>query len=125
MQKAAEEQKFEQALEIRNQIIRIEKLVQKQIVDTQNTKNQDVIAFRKQDETLKIVQFYVKKGVLSGKQDFKIEIQENAEQEFLKAFYRQNPLPHEIILNNVIWQDENEKENLEAFLQIYAVRMSR
>lgn len=61
MQKAAEEQKFEQALEIRNQIIRIEKLVQKQIVDTQNTKNQDVIAFRKQDETLKIVQFYVKK----------------------------------------------------------------
>ena len=115
MQKVAEEQKFEQALEIRNQIIRIEKLVQKQIVDTQNTKNQDVIAFRKQDETLKIVQFYVKKGVLSGKQDFKIEIQENAEQEFLKAFYRQNPLPHEIIINNVIWQDENEKENLEAF----------
>jgi excinuclease ABC subunit C len=115
MHQASNEQKFEQALEIRNQITRFEQLAQKQIVDTQNTKNQDVIAFQKQGDTLKIVQFCVKKGVLSGKQDFKIETQENAEREFLKAFYRQNPLPHEIILNSVIWQDESAKENLEAF----------
>lgn len=115
MKNAAAEQKFEQALEIRNQLTRLEQLAQKQIVDTQNTKNQDVIAFCKQGDFLKIVQFCVKKGVLSGKQDFKIEIQENAEQEFLKAFYRQNPLPHEIILNNAIWQSEIEKETLEAF----------
>ncbi|MGB4498144.1 MAG: excinuclease ABC subunit UvrC [Methylococcaceae bacterium] len=115
MQQAANEQKFEQALEIRNQLTRLEQLAQKQIVDTQNTKNQDVIAFRKQGNFLKIIQFCVKKGVLSGKQDFKIEIQENAEQEFLKAFYRQNPLPHEIILNSAIWQNEAEKETLEVF----------
>jgi excinuclease ABC subunit C len=74
-----------------------------------------VIAFRRQGEFLKIVQFCVKKGVLSGKQDFKIDFQEKAEQEFLKAFYRQNSLPHEIIVNSEIWQNENTKETLEVF----------
>lgn len=115
MQQAAQQQKFEQALEIRNQIMRLEQLAHKQIVDTQNTKNQDVIAFRRIGEQMRVVQFCVKKGVLSGKQDFKIDLQDNAELEFLKAFYRQNPLPHEIILNNAIWEDESEKETLEAF----------
>lgn len=115
MENAANEQKFERALEIRNQLQRLEQLEQKQIVDTQNTKNQDVIAFQTQDSQLHIVYFCVKKGVLSGKQTFKIEIQENTEQEFLKAFYRQNPLPHEIILSRAIWLDEQEKENLETF----------
>jgi excinuclease ABC subunit C len=91
MENAADEQKFERALEIRNQLQRLQQLEQKQIVDTQNSKNQDVIAYQTQNGQLHIVHFCVKKGVLSGKQTFKIEIQENTEQEFLKAFYRQNP----------------------------------
>lgn len=115
MQNAATAQKFELALEIRNQLTRLEQLTQKQIVDTQNVKNQDVIAFAKHGEKLKIVQFCVKKGVLSGKQDFSLDYQENIESDFLRAFYRQNPLPHEIILNHAIWQDDAEKENLETF----------
>lgn len=115
MENAANEQKFERALEIRNQIERLKLLENKQIVDTQNTKNQDVIAFQTQNNWLHIVHFCVKKGVLSGKQTFKIELQDNAQEEFLKAFYRQNTLPHEIILNGEIWQDESEKENLETF----------
>ena len=115
MQKAAEAQKFERALEIRNQLTRLDQLSQKQIVDTQNTRNQDVIAFRKQGEQMRVVQFCIKRGVLAGKQDFKLDYQEHVEQEFLSAFYRKNPLPHEIIVNTEIWTDDAEKENLESF----------
>ena len=115
MKNAAAAQEFERALEIRDQLTRLQKLAQKQIVDTQNHQNQDVLAFRRQGEQMRVVQFCVKKGVLSGKQDFTLDYQDHIAQEFLMAFYRKNPLPHEIIVNAAIWQDDVEKENLEAF----------
>ncbi len=115
MQQAAMAQKFERALEIRNQLTRLEQLAHKQIVDTQNTKNQDVLAFRRHGEQMRVVQFSVKRGVLSGKQEFTFDYQDNIAHDFLTAFYRKNPLPHEIIVNIAIWQNDLEKENLEAF----------
>jgi excinuclease ABC subunit C len=115
MQQAAHELQFERALEWRNQLIRLQALQQKQNVDILNSKNQDVFAFYKQMQWLYITQFGVKKGVLLGKQTFKIECDDNSELEFLKAFYRKNPLPHEIIVNSILWQDDNDKSNIEAF----------
>ncbi|MFZ2725416.1 MAG: excinuclease ABC subunit UvrC [Methylococcaceae bacterium] len=115
MQKAADELQFERALELRNQLTRLQALQQKQSVDILNIKNQDVFAFYKQLQWLYITQFSVKKGVLLGKQTFKIENDAYSELEFLKAFYRKNPLPHEIMVNSILWQDDNDKTNIEAF----------
>lgn len=115
MQKAAEQLQFERALELRNQLTRLQALQQKQSVDILNTKNQDVFAFDKQMQWLYITQFSLKKGVLLAKQTFKIESDDYSELEFLKAFYRKNPLPHEIIVNRLLWQDETDKTNIESF----------
>ena len=51
----------------------------------------------------------VRRGVLLGKKDFKIQYQESFEQEFLRAFYASNQIPREIILSKECWADEEEK----------------
>ena len=115
MQQAAADLKYEQALEIRNQLSRLQHIAQKQVVDTQNTRNQDVIAFRRDGEQMRVVRFRVQRGVLLGKQDFVFDYQDHVDREFLTIFYSNHSLPHEIILNAAIWQDDSEKDSLEAF----------
>ena len=116
MQRASDEQKFERALEIRNQLNRLQNLEQKQIIDAQNTQNQDVIAFERQGEQMHIVRFGIKRGVLSTKQNFCVDYETRIKQAFVMAFYQTNTLPHEIIVNQAIWGDEAEKESLETVL---------
>lgn len=116
MQIAAKEHKFEQALELRNQIASIRLLTENQIVDNERRFDQDIMAFRKNGEKLHAVQMGVRKGVLLGKKEFEIDFQPQIEQEFLKAFYTSNQIPREILLNQACWQDNAEKTALEEFL---------
>ncbi|MFH0971388.1 MAG: excinuclease ABC subunit UvrC [Candidatus Micrarchaeota archaeon] len=113
---ASHGQKFERALELRNQIQSIRLLTQKQIVDNDKRFDQDILAFLKLGEKVLIVQMGVRKGVLLGKKEFKIDNQAGVEQGFLKAYYSSNQIPGEIILNAKCWADESEKMALEAFL---------
>jgi excinuclease ABC subunit C len=115
MQEASKEEKYEHALEFRNQLDSINLLSRDQIVDHEKNYDQDILAFKKVGEKVLIVQMGVRKGVLLGKKDFEIEHQENFEQEFLRAFYSSNQIPREIILSKECWADEEEKEALETF----------
>lgn len=116
MQAAAKEQKYEQALELRNQVASIRLLTENQIVDNERRFDQDIMVFRKNTEKLLVIQMGVRKGVLLGKKDFIIDFQPQIEQEFLKAFYSSNQIPREILLNTICWQDNAEKIALEEFL---------
>ena len=116
MQTASKEQKYERALELRNQIASIQLLTQRQIVDNERRFDQDVMAFRQFGEKVLAVQMGVRKGVLLGKKEFSIDLQPQIEQEFLKAFYGVNQIPREILLNKPCWQDNTEKAALEEFL---------
>ncbi|HTY74671.1 MAG TPA: excinuclease ABC subunit UvrC [Candidatus Nanoarchaeia archaeon] len=115
MEAASQDQKYERALEMRNQIASIRLLNQKQIVDRERRFDQDVMAFRQLGEKVLIVQMGVRRGVLLGKKEFKVDLQPQVEQEFLKAFYSTNQIPREILLNRQCWQDSSEKAALEAF----------
>ncbi len=115
MEAASREQKYERALELRNQIASIRLLTHRQIVDTERRFDQDVMAFRNHGEKVLIVQMGVRKGVLLGKKEFSIDLQPNIEQEFLKAFYTANQLPREILLNKPCWVDHKEKAAMEEF----------
>jgi len=115
MQVASQEQKYERALELRNQIASIRLLMDRQIVDTERRFDQDVMVFRNYGEKVLIVQMGVRKGVLLGKKEFSIDLQPNIEQEFLKAFYTANQLPREILLNQPCWVDRREKAAMEEF----------
>jgi excinuclease ABC subunit C len=116
MQEASTQQKYERALELRNQIASIRLLTERQIVDNERRFDQDVMAFRQFGEKVLAVQMGVRKGVLLGKKEFQIDLQPQIEQEFLKAFYATNQIPREILLNKSCWQDPAEKAALEEFL---------
>ena len=116
MQAASQEQKFEHALELRNQIASIRLLTEHQIVDNERQFDQDVMAFKQHGEKLLVVQMSVRKGVLLGKKEFSVDLQPQVEQEFLKAFYASNLIPREILLNRPCWQDNRERKALEQFL---------
>ncbi len=98
MQRASEQQNYERAIELRNQIASIQLLRQRQIVDNERKYDQDVMAFRQLGEKIVAIQMRVRRGVLLGKREFKVDLQPNVEQEFLKAFYETNKIPHEIMI---------------------------
>jgi excinuclease ABC subunit C len=116
MHEASREQKFERALELRNQISSIQLLTERQIVDKERRFDQDVLAFRQLGEKMLAVQMGVRKGVLLGKKEFSIDLQPQIEQEFLKAYYASSQIPREILLNKPCWQGSSEKAALEEFL---------
>ena len=115
MHAASQDQKYERALELRNQIASIQLLTQRQIVDKERRFDQDVMAFRQLDEKVMAVQMGVRKGVLLGKKEFTIDLQPQVEQEFLKAYYTTNQIPREILLNKPCWENNTEKAVLEKF----------
>ncbi|MDQ1280076.1 MAG: excinuclease subunit [Thermoproteota archaeon] len=115
MEAASGEQKYERALELRNQISSIQLLTQHQVVDTEKRFDQDVMAFRRLGEKVLVVQMSVRRGVLLGKREFSVDLQPNVEQEFLKVFYTANKIPREILLNKRMWLDGEEKAALEEF----------
>jgi excinuclease ABC subunit C len=116
MQQASANQRFEEALELRNQIASIRLLTERQIVDNERRFDQDVMVFRRVGEKMLAVQMGVRKGVLLGKKEFSVDLQPMIEQEFLKAFYTTNQIPREILLNQPCWQEPEEKAALEEFL---------
>jgi excinuclease ABC subunit C len=115
MQQASENQQYERALELRNQIASIRLLTQRQVVDQERRFDQDVMAFRRVGEKMLIVQMGLRKGVLLGKKAFSVAIKPQGEQEFLKAFYTTNQIPTEILLNKSCWESKEEKAALEEF----------
>ncbi len=116
MHAVAKEQKYERALELRNQIASIRLITQRQIVDKERRFNQDVMAFRQFGEKMLAVQMGVRKGVLLGKKEFLVDFQQQIEQEFVKAFYSTNQIPREILFNKPCWEGSAERSSLEEFL---------
>jgi excinuclease ABC subunit C len=115
MQNASQNQQYETALELRNQIQSIRLLTEHQIVDNERRFDQDVLVFKQVGDKMLAVQMGVRRGVLLGKKDFSVDVQPQIEQEFLKAFYSTNQIPREILLNKPCWQGAEEKKVLEEF----------
>jgi excinuclease ABC subunit C len=113
---ASANQKYEEALELRNQIASVRLLTEHQIVDNSRRFDQDVMVFRQVSEKMLVVQMGVRRGVLLGKKEFIVDLQPQIEQEFLKTYYTSNQIPREILLNKPCWQELEEKKALEQFL---------
>ena len=116
MEQAAQDQKYETALELRNQIASIRLVTEHQIVDNERRFDQDILAFKQVGDKMLAVQMGVRKGVLLGKKQFSVDLQPQVEQEFLKAYYTSNRIPREILLSKPVWQEPEEKKALEEFL---------
>ncbi|MCW4034959.1 MAG: excinuclease ABC subunit UvrC, partial [Candidatus Bathyarchaeota archaeon] len=115
MQKASQEVDYEHALELRNQIVSIQLLTQRQVVDGHRQFDQDVIAFRRLGDQMLVVQMGVRKGVLLGKKEYTLEFEPQIEQQFLKEFYSTKQIPQEILVNMPAWTDTEEQTALQEY----------
>ncbi|AKJ05510.1 excinuclease ABC subunit C [Archangium gephyra] len=117
MKQAAGDLKFEEAARIRDQLLAIERSLERQKVATTDFKDQDVFASHREGDRLLVYVLYVRQGRLNGGQAFPLGSQEFPDEELLPSFvnlyYDQgNFVPEEVLLP----LDIEEREGLEALL---------
>lgn len=98
MAACAEQQEFEKALVLRNQIAAIERLSEKQHVERPKDADQDVIAYTIAGDRVYLMVFSVEKGLLSGKQEYSFDNHEDFFEEFLALYYADRTPPQELII---------------------------
>jgi len=112
MAHAAESLDFERAAEIRDQISAVKKVSEKQKIISSALKDQDVIAFAREDNETCVQVFFIRGGKLIGREHFFLTGAENIEDEeshkeilssFVKQFYTDSKfVPREILLQEEI-----------------------
>jgi len=104
MEHAAANQDYEKAAVIRDQLLSLGEVMEKQKMEFNRNLDQDVIALSNDGEIVVVVVFRVRDGKIMGKEDFLMEgAQENTPQEILAAFIKQyysgpRQVPSEILL---------------------------
>ncbi len=98
MVRSSSEEKFEQALALRNQIRAIEGLAERQRVDRQKAYDEDILNYLVVDGTVYLALFKIHLGTLTGRQEFVFEHHEEFLPEFLVQYYAENPVPKEVVL---------------------------
>ncbi len=116
MQQASQHQQYEIALEKRRQRDALLHLKEKQKVDLIKHIDQDFLVYAQDNTRAFIELFSVTKGVISGKKEFRFELQDDLLEEFITLYYSQNPPPHEIVINTAFWKNEEERKTIEAYL---------
>ena len=112
MAEASENLEFEQAAELRDIIGAIKKLSERQIIENMNDNNRDVIAFVRHMQDVVFQVFFIRGGVITGRESFMPECMPDTDDtelmtDFVKQFYSGTPyVPKEIILQNEI--DDHE-----------------
>ena len=104
MAKFAEEEEFEKAAVIRDRILSMKSVLEKQKVVSEDGADRDVIAVVKDDRGAAIQMLYVRGGRLVGQRSFMLDgsseaAPTDAVQEFVKQYYSDVPeVPREILL---------------------------
>jgi excinuclease ABC subunit C len=104
MVKASESLDYETAAKLRNQLLAIEHLMQKQKVLSPDATDQDVIAVVKDERGASIQMLYVRNGKLIGQRHFVLDGSSEAAPseavgEFVKQYYTDSPeVPREVLL---------------------------
>lgn len=111
MKTQAEQQRFEQAKELRDQITALKNVRSMQVVERDTTYDQDVIGHMRVDEEIQFCVLRVRRGVISKKQEYRVQYEDTGVESFLKALYRESTPPGEIIIEEL-----TEKYALEKFL---------
>ncbi len=120
MDRAAEELRFERAAKLRDQIMAVEQVLERQKVISSRMVDQDVIAFVGQDGEAAVQMFYIRGGKLIGQNHFALEGANGggdpaeAVQEFVKQYYQSAAdVPQEVLLPCII----DEAKIVESWLR--------
>jgi excinuclease ABC subunit C len=122
MEEAAESLEFERAARIRDRVLGVEEVLQRQKVVTQDLIDQDVIAVVEDNTGLNgacVQMFYIRGGKLIGQSHYLVEgtgeeSQADIVQEFVKQYYQTaNFIPQEILLP----ENMDETEIIQSWLR--------
>ncbi|MFN8532780.1 MAG: excinuclease ABC subunit UvrC [Dehalococcoidia bacterium] len=119
MDAAAEALEFERAAALRDQIVAVEKVAERQKVVSAKNEDQDVIAFARNNGEACVQVFFVRNGRLIGREHFILQgtSEEDGSQivaSFVKQFYDQAPeVPPKILLPNPL----DEEQVIESWLK--------
>jgi len=108
MGKASEEMDYEKAAVLRDQILAIEKVVERQKIISSNNTNSDVIALARNNGDSCVQIFFIRNGRLIGREYFILEGTEDENEseivsQFIKQFYAEaSSIPQEILLPNQV-----------------------
>ena len=89
---------FENALKLRNQITAIENLNERQKMKREKKYNEDIINFEIKDDKVYLILFNIYKGTLNNKADFVFDYHIDFLEEFIIQYYSENPVPKELIV---------------------------
>ena len=118
IQEAAESRKYEQAAYLRDKMIAIENISQKQKVSNINENSIDVIGIARNDLSSCIEVFFVRQSRMIGRENYFLnDVQELSSKEVLSEFVKQYYLNNENIPSKIMMSEEIEdKELLEEVL---------
>ena len=112
MQAASDGLQFERAAALRDQLVAIERVVEKQKIISAEQLDSDVIAFARDDRSACVQVFFVRAGKLIGREYFVLEGAEDAADDevvtqFVKQFYTEAAyIPAEVILPEAVPEAE-------------------
>ncbi|MDH4331579.1 MAG: excinuclease ABC subunit UvrC [Desulfobulbaceae bacterium] len=104
MEKAAAALRFEEAAQLRDRIASLNKTLEKQQVVATHNRDQDVLGFARQGESVAVALLFIRKGVISGQQAFFLSDPVGTDPEvlteILSRFYGEEGqyLPQEVLL---------------------------
>lgn len=111
MSQFSQEQNYEKALEVRNQISAIQRLSEHQNMQRERKHDEDIVNYVIKDDTVYLMLFNVAKGIVTTKNEFVFEYNPDFYEEFLVQYYSEKPVPPELIIPQEI------SPSLKDFLQ--------
>lgn len=102
MEKEAKDQRFEQAISLRERYLALKKILEEQKMTTDRGENEDIIGLANWDETYSFVVLVKRDGKIIGKRDYRIKnwfSKGEVLEQFLEQFYENNSdIPKRILL---------------------------
>ncbi|MDM7934817.1 MAG: excinuclease ABC subunit UvrC [Methanothrix sp.] len=98
MQYLSARQEYERARELRDEILSLERLLERQSVDHWQEVDQDVLCYRTADDMVCLMLFKVHSGSLEEKEEFVFPWSSTFLEEFLVQYYTETRPPDELIL---------------------------
>ena len=120
MKNYSDNQNYEKALTLRNEILSIEHLSQRQKMQREKKYNEDIINYAIKDGKVYLMLFNIYKGTLHNKNEYEFDYNDDFFEEFIIQYYSDSPIPKEVILPDKL---SDSIENFLTFMKGSTVRV--
>ena len=119
MNQAAENLDFEEAAQLRDQLLAIEQVIERQKVISGKQENYDVVNYARGKSQVCVQVFYIREGKLLGRESFFLEGQQSGDEDvllpFLGQYYSRVPMiPGEIYIPEPVSFQKEDRKSLQG-----------